>query len=111
IATTDGGLTWTSQTNPSRAHLFSVSFTDKNTGLAVGDRGVVLRTTDGGKVWKEVVRLGVLPLTSVTFINHTRAITVGYGGRVLKTADAGATWEPLDVGMTNDLLSVYFADE
>src|SRR5204862_8142789 len=93
-----------------RAHLYSVSFINRITGLASGDRGRVLRTNDGGRHWKEVVRLGSQPFTGVTFITAKRAIAVGYAGRVILSVDAALTWEPVDVGMTNDLLSVYFSD-
>ena len=31
--------------------LISVSFTDANTGTAVGPSGTILRTTDGGETW------------------------------------------------------------
>ena len=32
-------------------HLSGVSFTDANTGTAVGDHGTILRTTNGGASW------------------------------------------------------------
>jgi photosystem II stability/assembly factor-like uncharacterized protein len=104
-------VTWTPQIAPTRAHLYAVSFLDKNTGLVAGDRGTLLKTTDGGKGWREVVRAGTQPLTAVVFINKTRAIAVGYGARVLLSEDAGDTWEPTDAGIRDDLLTVYFADE
>ncbi len=34
-----------------RTDLFGVSFTDANTGTAVGDGGIIVRTTDGGTTW------------------------------------------------------------
>jgi photosystem II stability/assembly factor-like uncharacterized protein len=51
LRTTDGGQHWDSQVNPGTVCLFKVSFTDANTGTAVGDGGLILRTTDGGNIW------------------------------------------------------------
>src|SRR5688500_11832648 len=49
LKTTNGGSTWTATNVP--YHLRSVSFTDSNAGLAVGDAGIMLRTTDAGASW------------------------------------------------------------
>ena len=55
LRTTDGGTTWTRQyvnTFPwYMMPLFSVFFTDANTGTVVGELGTILRTTDGGQTW------------------------------------------------------------
>ncbi len=37
LRTTNGGTTWTSQTSGTTNHLYGVSFTDANTGTAVGE--------------------------------------------------------------------------
>jgi photosystem II stability/assembly factor-like uncharacterized protein len=47
--TTDGGLNWTLQsTGTPHNRLYSIFFTDANTGWAVGEHGIILRTTNGG---------------------------------------------------------------
>ena len=57
LRTTDGGTTWTRQYYNAYppiwllAPLFSVFFTDANTGTVVGEVGTILRTTDGGQTW------------------------------------------------------------
>jgi len=58
LRTTDGGTTWTRQYVNSYeclacwyAPLFSVFFTDANTGTVVGELSTILRTTDGGQTW------------------------------------------------------------
>ncbi len=37
---------------PQGNHLYAVTFTDGNTGVAAGDFGTVLRTTDAGTSWR-----------------------------------------------------------
>jgi photosystem II stability/assembly factor-like uncharacterized protein len=58
LRTTDGGQTWTRQyvnmyecVPCSFAPLFSVFFTDANTGTVVGELSTIMRTTDGGQTW------------------------------------------------------------
>jgi photosystem II stability/assembly factor-like uncharacterized protein len=45
---TDGGLTWGSQSSNTTNDLLGVSFSDANRGTAVGANGTILRTTNGG---------------------------------------------------------------
>jgi Uncharacterized protein related to plant photosystem II stability/assembly factor len=66
LHTTNGGVTWTKQLEGS-FQLFSVSFTDNNTGTAVGCDGsfgfdyLILRTTDGGTTWTEMSPISEYP--------------------------------------------------
>ena len=51
LRTTDGGVTWTVQYSKPGPLLLAVSFSDANTGTAVGESGMILRTTNGGLTW------------------------------------------------------------
>ena len=51
LRTTNGGTTWTSQTSGTTNCLNGVSFTDANTGTAVGMMAQSYRTTNGGTTW------------------------------------------------------------
>ena len=48
LRTDDGGATWVTQASGTTENLWGVSFTDANTGTAVGGDGTILRTTTGG---------------------------------------------------------------
>ncbi len=50
IHTTDGGNSWTFQTNQATTTLFDVDFSDAQHGIACG-QGIILYTTDGGNTW------------------------------------------------------------
>jgi photosystem II stability/assembly factor-like uncharacterized protein len=56
--TTNGGTNWTAQSSGTANWLYSVSFTDANTGTAVGDAGTILHTSNGGVVWVKDGRQG-----------------------------------------------------
>jgi len=49
--TTDRGATWVSQSSGMTERLVGVSFTDAETGTAVGYYGIILRTTTGEVTW------------------------------------------------------------
>jgi len=52
LKTTDGGVTWVSQSVPRFTDsLYSVRFSSATTGVIVGGNGTVLRTTNGGTTW------------------------------------------------------------
>jgi hypothetical protein len=61
--TTNGGATWTGQSSGITNTLYSVSFTDANTGKVVGGEGTILHTATGGTTW--VQENGLIPATFV----------------------------------------------
>lgn len=98
--TTDGGTDWTNQSigSASSGWLHGVSFTDPNTGTAVGadtlnpDSSVIFRTTDGGVTWLDQPSGQHYPyLCGVYFTNANTGTAVGYSGTILHTT-TGGTW-------------------
>ena len=51
LRTTDAGTNWTPQTSGTTNDLWSVSFTDANTGQLLVIPEQFLRTTNGGTTW------------------------------------------------------------
>jgi photosystem II stability/assembly factor-like uncharacterized protein len=90
--------------------LFSIYFTDVNTGYAVGDTGTILKTINGGATWIKDSSGTTIPLTSVFFPNANVGYAVGWWGIILKTINAGITWTTLyDQESTfNTLNTVFF---
>src|SRR4029450_2571579 len=84
VRTTAEGNTWVPQTNRTKYDLRGVSFTDANTGTAVGgtplvDEGIILRTTDGGNTWVPQSNPGVF-LSDVSFSDANNGTAVGDRG-------------------------------
>jgi len=95
---------------PQGNELLSVSFTDANTGTAVGDCGSIVRTTDGGANWAIQTSGTANNLQSVSFTDANTGTAVGDSGTILRTTDGGATWTSQSSGTTNSLLGVHFTD-
>jgi Secretion system C-terminal sorting domain len=69
--------------------LHAVSFTDANTGTAVGDYGTILRTTNGGASWTSQPSRTTNSLYSVSFTDANTGTAVGFGGTILRTTTGG----------------------
>lgn len=91
-------------------HLYAVSFTDANTGTAVGEYGTILRTTDGGATWVGQWASTRRHLYGVAFTDANTGLAVGQGGVILKTTDGGTTWISKTSRTNYDLAAVSFAD-
>lgn len=101
LRTEDGGLHWWPQEGgPDYTGLAGVHLFDACTGVAVGDRAVILRTEDCGESWR--TQLSALPamLWSVHFTDAWAGTAVGwwygdlsYRSYILTTVDAGQTWQ------------------
>lgn len=119
IQTTNGGVSWTSQTIPGWPELFGVCFTDPDTGMVVGDFGLILRTTDGGANWINTAPswIGGVPFKGVSFVNGNTGTVVGgyqllgWYGFILHTTDGGSTWINQSIDTLNqELIRVSFTD-
>lgn len=112
IKTTDGGTNWTNQW--SGDWLFSIYFTDSNTGWAVG-LGIILKTTDGGVNWSPQITGTSYGLYSVHFEDSNIGWAAGsdgitFSGIILNTTNGGIDWG-IQMSITNTILnSVHFSD-
>ena len=57
-----------------------MSFTDANTGTAVGLEGTILRTTDGGTTWVTEYTTTFSSPAAVSFVDVNNAFVVGEDG-------------------------------
>lgn len=117
----DQGQTWKQANVPVSVSLTAVCFTDKNSGWAVGHRGVILKSVDGGQSWvrqldgfqaaqaivqqyrddperagdaRRLVDEGAdKPFLAVQCLGAGRALAVGAYGLAFATAD-GEHWAP-----------------
>jgi len=94
LHTTDGGLTWTSQMSGTSHNLRAVSFSDANTGTAVGSGGTILRTTNGGATWNLQSSGTTQALYAVSFTDANNGTAVGLFGTILRTTTGGVVSAP-----------------
>lgn len=101
---------WVSQTSGTTNTLYSVFFTDANTGTAVGAAGTIRRTTNGGTTWT-VQTSGVTNfLFAVHFTDANNGIITGTTGLILRTTNGGTTWSSGQSGTTQNLIGISFSD-
>ena len=99
---------WVQQNSGTSSTLYSVTFTDINTGTAVGASGIIRRTTNGGINWFSQMSGTSSTLYSVHFINANTGTIVGSGGIIRRTINGGVNWFPQTSGTSQTLKFVYF---
>ena len=76
ITVTDSPVT-VGQTMQNDASLADVTFVDRTTGWAVGDRGVIWHTADGGATWQLQASGVTCNLASVSFLDRSHGWAAG----------------------------------
>ena len=101
------------QTSGTVLNLRAVSFTDSDSGTAVGEGGVILRTTDGGSTWVPQSSGTAETLFGVSFSDSNTGTAVGgtFGkSEIFRTTDGGEHWIPQANPGTEFLFDVSFTD-
>ncbi|MBP7496502.1 MAG: hypothetical protein KA792_02415, partial [Bacteroidales bacterium] len=96
--------------NKSDKSIYSIYFTNKETGYAVGRDGYLLKTTDSGLNWDMLNSGTSKSLSEIFFINENTGYAVGSSGTIVKTSNAALEWINLNTGITNELYSIWFTD-
>ncbi len=112
-----GGWQW-QYPKPQGNTLRDIYVFNKDTAVAVGDLGTVIKTTDGGTSWDVQHHAGGsgIQLNSVNFIDAQNGWAAGGAYQsnqnvLLKTSDGGTTWVQVKTDTTLPYNSVYFVDE
>ena len=95
--------------SPQANSLFSLCFTNDNTGYAVGVGGALIKTTDTGESWTNID----LPdnyFSNIFFIDENNGFIVGVYGNIFKTTNAGIGWTDISISDTILLKSSYFKE-
>jgi len=101
---------WYIQNSGTTENLYDVSFTDANTGTAVGASGTIVRTTNGGTNWTSQWFVITDYFSDVSFTDENTGTVVGYSGTILRTTNGGTNWSSQTSGTTYQLTGVYFTD-
>lgn len=77
--------------------IHSIAMLGGQTGVAVGEKGTVLRTTDAGTTWTDISNLDAFTtdLFGVRALPGGDLLAVGGLPGIFRSTDAGATWEPV----------------
>ena len=112
----DSGKTWTPQSSGASVTLTSVSFFDKDTGVAVGCNAlfgthVILRTINHGQTWTpKADGISLTALNGVACFTGSIIVAVGKStintGLIIRSTDRGGTWASIATAGNNPLYSV-----
>ena len=98
LHTSNGGLNWETQDSQSDYQIVFITFLNKNTGWAVGNKYVYLSpviysTTNGGQNWNlNFYPDTTLMFNTIYFRDLLNGFIGGYGGLILKTTNGGINW-------------------
>lgn len=118
IKTTNGGVTWNTQSNTALTNrtLYGVTATDVNNVCVVGNTDAILKSSDGGVTWslKPQIFSTATDYRSVHFLPTGTGLVgfaCGSNGRIIKTTDGGDTWQQnFAFGGSIQLWAVHFGD-
>ena len=98
----DKGETWRVIPSGTRKTLYSVSFSDPETGWVSGQSGLILHTKDGGKTWVRQESGTKKHLFGVSFADVRHGCAVGDWSIIIYTDDGGLNWK--DASLKEDVL-------
>ncbi len=79
---------------PTSVDLHDIIFLNPDSGIAVGDSGVILKSSNGGSSWDLVMKSEEESLHKVAFFNDLDGLAIG--SDIFLTADGGSSWTELD---------------
>ncbi|MDQ3194110.1 MAG: YCF48-related protein, partial [Bacteroidota bacterium] len=91
MKTSNGGVSWNRLSSGINDTLFSIHFTDENSGYACGRNGKIIKTTDAGKSWLLQTSGTLNILKNIYFFNPDKGFICGHGS-ILKTTNGGNNW-------------------
>lgn len=111
---TDGGVTWQQQQEPSGQRIMGVWAIDRQTVMVVGGGtyfAITRRSTDGGVTWTDMpVPLNDSMFLDIFFLDANTGWITGLNGGIAKTTDGGVTWQAQNRPANWGLESINFSD-
>jgi photosystem II stability/assembly factor-like uncharacterized protein len=113
---TDGGISWSSNSVGASSVITGLYFVDENVGYASGGKAsgaAIYRTTDGGTTWEDVSPGKGTFMSGIYFCDRERGWAFGqdrFIGRIMSTSNAGVTWSDQFTDTVGYLLSGFFVD-
>lgn len=92
ITTSNGGADWTVVNTSIANDILSISFINRQTGIAGCSRGMILRTTDGGTSFTTVQVDSSRDVKAVQLFPDGKGYAAGDKGLFLRSTDGGSSW-------------------
>ena len=94
-----------------RVNYWGVYFVNKDTGIATGELGAIIRTIDGGNSWHNIETSYNKTINAVGSYTGEKIIAAGASGLIIISTDFGGTWETIQSGTNNDLWHMVMINE
>jgi photosystem II stability/assembly factor-like uncharacterized protein len=107
--TINGGLNWQQQ-NAGYNKVYTVAFTDINTGWGAGSFGMV-KTSNGGTNWINVYQSSDIQVKHLIFLNTQLGWGAGSTGDIIKTTNSGTNWNNVSPEIYKDIFMLKFFNE
>ncbi|MDA0656608.1 MAG: YCF48-related protein [Proteobacteria bacterium] len=112
---TEGEKSWRRVSVRFAPFLLSVDVVLRNTIVAVGSagglvrgEGLILRSTNRGRTFAAVGKTAAQPFYAVKFVNAKISYAAGVGGALSKTIDGGKKWRRLKTGTRANFWAIHF---
>lgn len=86
-----------------RVNYWGVYFMNKDTGLATGELGTIIKTTDGGNSWYNIETSYNKTIRMIGSYSGEKIIAAGDSGLIIISTDFGEKWESVQSPTNNDL--------
>jgi len=86
--------------------MYSVYFTDANTGWAGGRFGKLVKTTDGGNSWDDQLDGTGATYYSIKFSDSSTGWAVGDYNTIIRTTDGGESWTQQNSGIQSSTIKL-----
>lgn len=112
LQTTDGGETWETRQNLSKA-MNAIDVIDENHVWAVGREGLILHTSNGGESWSVSPSPIDGTLMSVCFVDENNGwiVSMSNWGQMIHTQNGGLSWVQQANPTSNPLYDVFFINQ
>lgn len=114
--TTNSGENWNFLASPQNNWLlFTVRFTDPQTGFMSNGIGKIFKSTNAGDNWTEIYQSAGGSISDIAFVNNNTGYVAGVNSTVVKTTNGGLSWVQYTVDPLSSLPggfnNIEFADE
>jgi photosystem II stability/assembly factor-like uncharacterized protein len=94
-----------------RVDYWGVYFVNKDTGLATGELGSIIKTTDGGTTWCNIETIYNKTIRTIGSYTGEKIIAAGDSGLIIISTDYGETWATIQSGTDKNFWNIQFITE
>jgi photosystem II stability/assembly factor-like uncharacterized protein len=103
---TNGGQSWSYDSNSNSLQLKNLFFINSNTGFALAGRGIIMTTSDFGNNWQLIYNTNE-EFSNLFFLNANTGWVSGIGS-IWKTVNGGFNW--ITSSLNGDIIKMWFSD-